>query len=103
RGGLALTEPGAGTDLQAIPLTARRGRDHYVIHRTKTRLSHRIEGSCFALLVKTNPEASPRYSGMSLFIAPKGPGFKVGRKLEKLGYKSIDSGELIFQDYRVPA
>ena len=62
-----------------------------------------IEGSCFALLVKTNPEASPRYSGMSLFIAPKGPGFTVGRKLEKLGYKSIDSGELIFQDYRIPA
>ncbi|PMW66652.1 acyl-CoA dehydrogenase, partial [Pseudomonas sp. GW460-8] len=58
---------------------------------------------CFALLVKTNPEASPRYSGMSLFIAPKGPGFRVGRKLEKLGYKSIDSGELIFEDYKVPA
>jgi alkylation response protein AidB-like acyl-CoA dehydrogenase len=53
--------------------------------------------------VKTNPEASPRYSGMSLFIAPKGPGFTTGKKLEKLGYKSIDSGELIFQDYRIPA
>ncbi len=103
RGGLALTEPDAGTDLQAIRMTARRERDHYVINGTKTWISNGIEGSCFALLVKTNPEASPRYSGMSLFIAPKGPGFKVGRKLEKLGYKSIDSGELIFEDYRIPA
>ena len=88
RGGLALTEPDAGTDLQAIRMTARRDRDHYVINGTKTWISNGIEGSCFALLVKTNPEAQPRYSGMSLFIAPKGPGFKVGRKLEKLGYKS---------------
>src|SRR4029078_5857195 len=103
RGGLALTEPDAGTDLQAIPMTARRERDHYVINGTKTWISNGIEGSCFALLVKTNPEASSRYSGMGLFIAPKGPGFTTGRKLEKLGYKSIDSGELIFQDYRIPA
>jgi len=103
RGGLALTEPNAGTDLQAIRMTARRDKGDYVINGTKTWISNGIEGSCFALLVKTNPEASPRYSGMSLFIAPKGPGFTVGRKLEKLGYKSIDSGELIFQDYRIPA
>ena len=103
RGGLALTEPDAGTDLQAIRLTARRDGDHYVLNGTKTWISNGIEGSCFALLVKTDPQAQPRYSGMSLFIAPKGPGFRVGRKLEKLGYKSIDSAELIFEDYRVPA
>ena len=103
RGGLALTEPNAGTDLQAIRMTARRDKGDYVINGTKTWISNGIEGHCFALLVKTNPEASPRYSGMSLFIAPKGPGFTTGRKLEKLGYKSIDSGELIFQDYRIPA
>ena len=103
RGGLALTEPDAGTDLQAIRLTARRDGGDYVINGTKTWISNGIEGSCFALLVKTNPQAQPRYSGMSLFIAPKGPGFRVGRKLEKLGYKSIDSAELIFEDYRVPA
>ena len=94
RGGLALTEPDAGTDLQAIRLTARRDGDHYVLNGTKTWISNGIEGSCFALLVKTNPDAQPRHSGMSLFIAPKGPGFRVGRKLEKLGYKSIDSAEL---------
>jgi alkylation response protein AidB-like acyl-CoA dehydrogenase len=104
RGGLALTEPDAGTDLQAIRTTARRQPDGgYVINGTKTWISNGIEGSCFALLVKTDPEAEPRYKGMSMFIAPKQAGFKVGRKLEKLGYKSIDSGELIFEDYRLSA
>jgi alkylation response protein AidB-like acyl-CoA dehydrogenase len=104
RGGLALTEPDAGTDLQAIRTTARRqGDGSYVLNGTKTWISNGIEGTCFALLVKTDPEAQPRYKGMSLFIAPKGPGFTVGRKLEKLGYKSIDSGELVFQDYRLSA
>src|SRR6185503_21164412 len=69
----------------------------------KTWISNGIEGSCVALLVKTDPGAQPRHKGMSLFIAPKGPGFTVGRKLEKLGYKCIDSAELVFEDYRVPA
>jgi len=103
RGGLALTEPDAGTDLQGIRMTARRDGDHYVINGTKTWISNGIEGSCFALLVKTNPHAEQRHKGMSLFIAPKRQGFRVGRKLEKLGYKSIDSAELIFEDYRIPA
>jgi alkylation response protein AidB-like acyl-CoA dehydrogenase len=103
RGGLALTEPDAGTDLQGIRMTARRDGGDYVINGTKTWISNGIEGSCFALLVKTNPQAEPRHKGMSLFIAPKQDGFRVGRKLEKLGYKSIDSAELIFEDYRIPA
>jgi alkylation response protein AidB-like acyl-CoA dehydrogenase len=103
RAGLALTEPDAGTDLQAIRMTARREGDHYVINGTKTWISNGIEGSCFALLVKTDPQAEPRHKGMSLFIAPKQQGFRVGRKLEKLGYKAIDSAELIFEDYRIPA
>jgi alkylation response protein AidB-like acyl-CoA dehydrogenase len=103
RGGLALTEPDAGTDLQGIRMTARREGDHYVINGTKTWISNGIEGSCFALLVKTDPKAEPRHKGMSLFIAPKQAGLRVGRKLEKLGYKAIDSAELIFEDYRIPA
>ncbi len=103
RGGLALTEPDAGTDLQGIRMTARRDGDHYVINGTKTWISNAIEGSCFAMLVKTDPEAEPRHKGMSLFIAPKGPGLTNGRKLEKLGYKSIDSGELIADGYRLSA
>ncbi len=103
RGGLALTEPDAGTDLQAIRTTARRDGDHYVVNGTKTWISNGIEGTCFALLVKTDPAANPRHKGMSMLLAEKGPGFRVGRKLEKLGYKGIDSAELVFEDYRVPA
>jgi alkylation response protein AidB-like acyl-CoA dehydrogenase len=103
RGGLALTEPDCGTDLQAVRMTARRQGDHYVINGTKTWISNGIHGQCFALLVKTDPTAEPRHRGMSLFLAEKGPGFTVGRKLEKLGYKGIDSAELVFEDYRVPA
>jgi alkylation response protein AidB-like acyl-CoA dehydrogenase len=103
RGGLALTEPDCGTDLQAIRTTARRDGDHYVINGTKTWISNGIHGQCFALLVKTDPAAEPRHRGMSLFLAEKGPGFKVSRKLEKLGYKGIDSAELVFEDYRIPA
>jgi len=103
RGGLALTEPDCGTDLQAIRTVARRAGDHYVVNGTKTWISNGIHGHCFALLVKTDPAAEPRHKGMSLFLAEKGAGFTVGRKLEKLGYKGIDSAELIFQDYRVPA
>lgn len=103
RGGLALTEPDAGTDLQGLRMTARAEGNGYVINGTKTWISNGVEGHCFALLVKTNPEAQPRHKGMSLFIAPKQDGLTVGRKLEKLGYKSIDSGELVFEDYRIPA
>ena len=103
RGGLALTEPNAGTDLQAIRTVARRDGDHYVINGTKTWISNAINGSCFALLVKTDPDANPRYKGMSLFIADKHEGFTTGKKFDKLGYKSIDSAELIFDNYRIPA
>ncbi|WP_417613901.1 acyl-CoA dehydrogenase family protein [Parasphingorhabdus sp.] len=103
RGGLALTEPNAGTDLQAIRTVATRDGDDYVINGTKTWISNGIKGSCFALLVKTDPKADPRYKGMSLMIAPKGEGFTVGKKFEKLGYKGIDSAELIFDNYRIPA
>jgi alkylation response protein AidB-like acyl-CoA dehydrogenase len=103
RGGLALTEPDAGTDLQGIRTVAVRDGDDYVVNGTKTWITNGIEGSCFAMLVKTDPKADPRYTGMSFFIAPKGPGFEVGKKFEKLGYKAIDSAELNFVDYRVPA
>jgi alkylation response protein AidB-like acyl-CoA dehydrogenase len=103
RGALALTEPDCGTDLQAIRTSAVRDGDEYIINGTKTWISNGIEGGCVALLVKTDPEVDPRHKGMSLFLAEKGPGFTVGRKLEKLGYKGIDSAELIFDDYRVPA
>ncbi|MAI48662.1 MAG: acyl-CoA dehydrogenase [Hyphomicrobiaceae bacterium TMED74] len=103
RGGLALTEPNCGTDLQAIRTSAKRDGNEYVINGTKTWISNGIHGSCFALLVKTDTEIEPRHKGMSLFIAPKGEGFTASRKLEKLGYKGIDSAELVFEDYRLSA
>lgn len=103
RGGIALTEPDCGTDLQAIRTTAQKDGDHWCINGTKMWISNGIEGNCFALLVKTDPQAEPRHKGMSLVIAEKGPGFDVSRKLEKLGYKGIDSAELVFRDYRVDA
>ncbi|WP_281018636.1 MULTISPECIES: acyl-CoA dehydrogenase family protein [unclassified Minwuia] len=103
RGGLALTEPHCGTDLQAIRTRAVRDGDDYVINGAKTWISNGIEGGAVALLVKTDWDIEPRHKGISLFIAEKGPGFSTGRKLKKLGYKGIDSAELVFEDYRVPA
>ncbi|MGI9435838.1 MAG: acyl-CoA dehydrogenase family protein [Geminicoccaceae bacterium] len=104
RGGLALTEPDCGTDLQAIRTRAvRKGNASYLINGTKTWISNGIEGSCFALLVKTDPDAEPRHRGMSMFLAEKGEGFRASRKLEKLGYHGIDSAELIFDDFPVSA
>jgi alkylation response protein AidB-like acyl-CoA dehydrogenase len=103
RGGLALTEPDCGTDLQAIRVTARRDGDDYLVNGTKTWISNGIYGSCFALLVKTDLHAEPRHRGMSMLLAEKAPGFTVSRRLEKLGYKGIDSAELVFDNYRVPA
>ncbi len=103
RGGLALTEPNAGTDLQAIRTRARREGSEYVLNGTKTWISNGIQGSCFAVLTKTDPEVQPRHKGMTMFLCEKGPGFSASKKLEKIGYKGIDSAELVFQDYRVPA
>jgi len=102
RGGLALTEPDCGTDLQAVRTTARRDGNEYVINGTKTWISNGIKGTAFAVLVKTDPEAEPRHKGMTMFIAEKGEGFQHSKKLEKLGYKGIDSAELIFDDFRLP-
>ena len=103
RGGIGLTEPNAGTDLQAIRTVARREGDHYVINGTKTWITNGVYGSCFGVLVKTDTEAEPRHKGMSMFLCEKGPGFEAAKKIRKLGYKSIDSAELVFTDFRVPA
>ncbi|MDE2363492.1 MAG: acyl-CoA dehydrogenase family protein [Hyphomicrobiales bacterium] len=103
RGGIALTEPDCGTDLQAIRTIAKREGNDYVVNGAKTWITNSYYGNCFALLVKTDPNADPRHKGMSLLIAEKGPGFHVARKLPKLGYRGIDTCELYFEDYRVPA
>jgi alkylation response protein AidB-like acyl-CoA dehydrogenase len=111
RGGLALTEPDAGTDLQAIRTTAKRVEDKYFVSGSKTWITNAIEGDVIALLVKTDPTAQPRYKGMSVLIVTKRnpktqrplTGISNGNRLEKLGYKGIDSGELIFDNYECDA
>lgn len=102
RGGIGLTEPDAGTDLQNIRTVAVRDGDDYVVNGSKMWITNSGSGNTILLLVKTDPAASPRHKGMSLLIAEKGPGFIVSKKLEKLGYKGIDSNALTFEDYRVP-
>jgi len=103
RGGIGLTEPNAGTDLQAIRTQAQRDGDHYVVNGAKTWITNSGQGDGLLLLVKTDPQAQPRHKGMSLFIAEKAEGFIVAKKMEKLGYKAIDTCELTFDNYRVPA
>ena len=102
RGGVALTEPDCGTDLQAIRTKAVRDGDDYVIDGNKMWITNSIEGNILAVLVKTDPKAEPAHKGMSLLLAEKSAGYE-GRKLEKLGYKGIDTGELQFDGVRVPA
>jgi alkylation response protein AidB-like acyl-CoA dehydrogenase len=103
RGGIGLTEPNAGTDLQSIRSLARREGEGYVINGTKTWITNGVQGTCFGILVKTDPEAQPRHKGMSMFICEKGDGFRAAKKIKKLGYKAIDSAELVFEDHRVEA
>jgi alkylation response protein AidB-like acyl-CoA dehydrogenase len=103
RGGIGLTEPDCGTDLQAIRTTAKRVGDEYIVNGNKTWITNSKHGNTLALLVKTDPTAQPRHRGMSLLLVQKGPGFEVSRQLEKLGYKGIDTCELSFSDFHVPA
>ena len=101
RGGICITEPNAGSDVQAIETRAVRDGDDYVVNGSKTLITNGRHGNTFALVVKTDTAADPPRRGMSIFIAEKGPGFEVVRDIPKLGYKGIDTCELIFQDYRV--
>ncbi|MFQ5893582.1 MAG: acyl-CoA dehydrogenase family protein, partial [Nitrospinota bacterium] len=104
RGGLALTEATAGSDVQAIRTVARRDGGHYVINGSKLFITNGRHGNTFALLAKTDPAARPAYKGMSCFIIEKGAsGFTVSRDLDKLGYRGLDTSELTFEDFRVPA
>jgi alkylation response protein AidB-like acyl-CoA dehydrogenase len=103
RGGLALTEPDCGSDLQAVRTTARRDGDRYLVTGNKAWITNGGEGNCLAVLLKTDPDARPRYNGMSLFIAFKSDGYQVIRRLPKLGYKGVDTVELVFDEVPVPA
>jgi len=102
RAAMALTEPGGGSDLQAMRTTARRDGDHYVVNGAKTWITNARRSQLIALLCKTNPAAVPAHKGVSILLAEHGPGFAVSRDLQKLGYKGVESCELSFDDFRVP-
>jgi len=104
RGGLCLTEPHAGSDVQAIQTVARRQGDRYLISGSKMFVTNGREGNTFALLARTDPAADPPHRGMSCFIVEKGaPGLEVVKSIAKLGYKGVDTAELVFDAFPVPA
>ncbi|MFE3449000.1 acyl-CoA dehydrogenase family protein [Nonomuraea sp. NPDC059194] len=102
RTGIALTEPGAGTDLQGITTTARREGDHYVVRGTKTWITNARHADPLPVLVKTS-QTAPAHKGMSvLLVDASSEGFSVSRDLPKLGYKGTESCEVVLDDVRVP-
>src|SRR6266852_2500925 len=104
RSGLALTEPGAGSDLQGITTTARREGDVYVVNGAKTWITNARHADPLPVLVKTDPNALPRHRGMTVVMIEQGtPGLTVGKDLEKLGYKGPESSEVFLSDCHVPA
>lgn len=102
RGGIALTEPNAGTDLQSIRTKADKTNEGYRLNGTKTWITNSLYGNCLMVLAKTDTKAKPRHTGMSAFLTKKGEGYEVAKKMTKLGYRSIDSCELLIDDKLVP-
>jgi alkylation response protein AidB-like acyl-CoA dehydrogenase len=102
RATMALTEPGGGSDLQALRTVATREGDEYVVNGSKTWITNARHSGVIALLCKTNPAASPKHKGISILLIEPGPGFTVSRDLPKLGYKGVESCELSFDGYRAP-
>ncbi|BBZ59068.1 acyl-CoA dehydrogenase family protein [Mycolicibacterium monacense] len=102
RATMALTEPGGGSDLQAMTTHARRDGGHYVINGAKTWITNARRSQLIALMCKTDRTAVPAHRGVSILLVEKGPGFEVSRDLPKLGYKGVESCELSFDDFRVP-
>jgi hypothetical protein len=103
RATMALTEPGGGSDLQAMRTVARREGDGYVVDGAKTWITNARRSRLVALLCKTDPDARPRHRGVSVLLVEHGPGLTVSRDLPKLGYKGVESCELSFDGYRAPA
>ncbi len=103
RGGLALTEPGGGTDVAGMQTKAVKDGEQYVINGTKQFITNGRNGDVFLLLAKTDINTNPPHRGITGFIAEKGPGFTAGKDFNKLGYRGVDTSELIFDDYRIDA
>ncbi len=102
RATMALTEPGGGSDLQAMTTVARRDGDGYVVDGAKTWITNSRRSQLVALLCKTDPAAQPRHRGVSVLLVEHGPGLTVSRDLPKLGYRGVESCELVFDGYRAP-
>lgn len=104
RTAIALTEPGAGTDLQSITTTATRDGDDYVVRGTKMWITNARHADPLPVLVKTDPSASPPHRGMSMLLVEAGsPGLEITKDMGKLGYKGTESCEVVLDDVRVPA
>jgi alkylation response protein AidB-like acyl-CoA dehydrogenase len=103
RATMALTEPGGGSDLQNMSTTALPHDGDLVINGSKTWISNARRSGLIALLCKTDPAARPRHKGISVLLVEHGPGLTVSRDLPKLGYKGVETCELSFDGYRVPA
>ncbi|MFF5140101.1 acyl-CoA dehydrogenase family protein [Streptomyces sp. NPDC013157] len=104
RATMALTEPGGGSDLQALRTVARHDADGgYAVNGAKTWITNARRSGLIALLCKTDPDATPAHRGISVLLVEHGPGLTVSRDLPKLGYKGVESCELSFEDYRAPA
>jgi alkylation response protein AidB-like acyl-CoA dehydrogenase len=104
RATMALTEPGGGSDLQAMGTKARKDGEHYVVNGSKTWISNARRSGLVALLCKTDPDAEPKHKGVSILLVEQGtPGYTISKDLPKLGYKGVESCELNFDDARVPA
>ena len=103
RGGLALTEPAVGSDVANLELTADKDGEKYVLNGTKMFITNGRHGDTFCLLARTDQSAEPKHRGISAFIVEKGgDGFRVGRDMDKMGYRGLDTCELIFEDFRIP-
>jgi alkylation response protein AidB-like acyl-CoA dehydrogenase len=103
RGGICLSEPSAGTDLQAIATTATRKGNQYLINGSKMWVTNGRRAKTFLLLAKTDPKTQPAHKGMSAFLIEKGaPGLTVSRDIDKLGYKTVETCELHFEEFPVP-
>jgi alkylation response protein AidB-like acyl-CoA dehydrogenase len=103
RAAMALTEPGGGSDLQAMRTVAVRRGDAYIVNGAKTWITNARRAQLIALLCKTDPSARPAHRGMSILLADHGQGLTLSRDLPKLGYKGVESCELLLEDYVVPA
>ena len=103
RGALAMTEPNAGSDVAAIQTVAVREGDEYVVNGRKLFITNGRHCHAALVMVKTDPDARPAHRGISALVVEKGPGFTVGPNMEKLGYRGVDTCELIFDNCRVPA